>query len=74
MQTELQLEILGENHHLRRKPSGYWQLRVTLDQGEKYVGKRVTIGLRTCHIDEARVRRDLILDVLKIQQRIINSE
>jgi hypothetical protein len=54
-----------ENHHLRRKPSGYWQLRITVDRGRKFVGQRVILGLRTrCEI-EARERRDVILAALE---------
>lgn len=54
-----------DNHHLRRKPSGYFQARITIDQGEKFVGKRLIIGLKTRHIAEARERRDLVLEALK---------
>jgi hypothetical protein len=54
-----------ENHHLRRKPSGYWQLRITVDRGRKFVGQRVILGLRTRCEKEARQRRDVILAVLE---------
>ena len=54
------------NHHLRRKPSGLWQVRLTVDRGPKYVGRRVTLGLGTKDVREARARRDLILQALKV--------
>jgi hypothetical protein len=53
------------NHHLRRKKSGYWQLRITVDRGRKFVGQRVIIGLRTRCEREARERRDVILAALE---------
>jgi hypothetical protein len=53
------------DHHLRMRPSGYWQLRLTVDRGPKYIGQRVVIGLRTRDPQEARARRDLILDAMK---------
>ena len=56
---------LGVDHHLRRKPSGLWQLRVTIDQGEKYVGRRVVIGLATRDARTARERRDRIMGELR---------
>ena len=54
----------GENHHLRQKKSGLWQARITIDRGSKYVGKRITIGLKTKELREAEVRRDLIITAL----------
>lgn len=53
------------HHHLRRKPNGYWQLRLTVNRGRKYVGQRVVIGLRTRCERDAQERRDLILATLK---------
>ena len=53
------------NHHLRRKASGYWQLRITVDRGRKFVGQRVILGLRTRCEREARERRDVILAALE---------
>lgn len=58
------------NHHLRRANSGLFQLRLTIDRGPKYVGKRVTIGLKTKDVFEARIRRDLILKTLRVADRI----
>ena len=53
------------HHHLRRKPNGYWQLRLTVDRGRIYVGQRMVIGLRTRSERDAQDRRDLILATLK---------
>lgn len=53
------------NHHLRRKKSGLWQMRVTIDQGPRYVGRRVVIGLGTKDLRKARKRRDKIILVLR---------
>lgn len=58
------------NHHLRRKKSGLWQVRFTVDRGPKYVGRRVVIGLGTRDVQEARARRDLILQALKVAERV----
>jgi hypothetical protein len=58
------------NHHLRRKPSGLWQLRITIDRGPKYVGRRVVIGLATRDVREARARRDLVLQALKVAGKV----
>lgn len=60
----------GLNHHLRRKPSGLWQVRFTVDRGPKYVGQRVVIGLGTRDVKEARERRDLILKSLRVAERV----
>jgi hypothetical protein len=60
----------GLNHHLRQKPSGLWQVRITVDRGPKYVGRRVVIGLGTRDVREARVRRDLILKSLRVAERV----
>lgn len=54
------------NHHPRRKPSGLWQLRITIDRGPKHVGRRVVIGLGTRDAREARSRRDLVLQALRV--------
>ena len=58
------------NHHLRRKKSGLWQVRFTVDRGPKFVGRRVVIGLGTREVREARARRDLILQALKVADRV----
>lgn len=63
-------EGVDENHHLRRKKSGLWQLRITIDRGRKFVGKRVNIGLGTYCVEEARARRDLMLKTLKVAERV----
>ncbi len=60
----------GVNHHLRRKRSGLWQVRFTVDRGPKYVGRRVVIGLGTRDVREARARRDLILQALKVAGKV----
>lgn len=60
------------NHHLRRKPSGYWQLRLTVDRGRKFVGQRVNIGLRTRCEREARERRDVILAALEKARLVVD--
>jgi len=37
----------AKNHLLRQKRSGLWQMRLTVDRGPKYVGRRIVIGLDT---------------------------
>ena len=54
-----------QNHHLRRKPSGLFQLRLTVDRGPKFVGERLTIGLGTRDYAEAIQRRDVVLEALQ---------
>lgn len=67
------VECSGDaNHHLRRKPSGYWQLRITVDRGPKYVGQRVVIGLATRDAREARARRDIVLEALRVAEKVTN--
>lgn len=61
-----------DDHHLRRKPSGYFQMRVTIDRGPKYVGDRVILGLKTRSTEEARERRDLILEAYKAAGVAVN--
>lgn len=75
MQLELPLNILqlvecgvNINHHLRQKESGLWQVRLTVDRGPKFVGKRVTLGLGTKDVREARMRWNLILRALKVRR------
>lgn len=60
----------GINHHLRRKPSGYWQVRFTVDRGPKYVGQRVVVGLGTRDAREARARRDIVLEALRAAGKV----
>lgn len=72
---EIQELIAGKeskpiNHHLRRKKSGLWQLRITVDRGRKYVGKRVIMGLDTRNVNEARARRDLVLKALDLAMKV----
>jgi len=57
--------VSDPDHHLRRKTNGYYQLRVTIDRGPKVVGERMNFGLGTRTAEEARYRRDMILNVLK---------
>lgn len=57
-------KLSDPDHHLRRKENGYYQLRVTIDRGPKLVGERCTFGLRTKNATAARIRRDLILEIL----------
>jgi len=52
-------------HHLRRKPSGLYQLRLTIDRGPKFVGQRIVVSLRTRDQEEAAKRRDLVMEALK---------
>ena len=65
---------LGDpDHHLRKKPSGYWQLRVTIDRGPKLVGQRVILGLGTHDAEEARKRRDVVLAGFKKAGHVISK-
>lgn len=61
-----------KNHHLRRKRSGLYQLRFTVDRGPKYVGERVVVSLRTRDSEEAQQRRDTVLEALT-KAKIING-
>ena len=61
-----------KNHHLRRKRSGLFQLRFTVDRGPKFVGERVVISLRTRDAEEAQQRRDTVMDALT-KAKIING-
>lgn len=60
------------NHHLRRKSSGLFQLRFTVDRGPKYVGERVIMSLRTKDENEARQRREIVGEAMSKAQ-IING-
>jgi len=51
-------------HHLKKSAGHPYQLRVTIDQGPKFVGKRVTVPLGTRDYQEALRLRDLILMAL----------
>lgn len=55
----------AKNHLLRQKRSGLWQMRLTVDRGPKYVGRRIVIGLDTHDENEARDRRDVVLKTLR---------
>lgn len=55
----------AKNHLLRQKQSGLWQMRLTIDRGPKFVGRRIVIGLDTHDEIEARNRRDVVLKTLK---------
>lgn len=62
------------NHHLRRKTSGLWQMRLALlDKGTKCVGRRVVIGLGTHDVEEARARRDLVLRAVGVCHAVARS-
>lgn len=51
-------------HHLRRwKNRPYW-LRMRIDQGPKYVGKDVYVGLGTTDLEDAKKIRDCLLRAL----------
>ena len=49
------------DHHMRRKASGYWQMRITLVKDAKMKGKVTIIGLKTRDTEKARQRRDRLL-------------
>ena len=53
-----------DNHHLKKSDGCPYQLRVTIDQGPKFGGKRVTIPLGTRDYNETAKARDLVLKVL----------
>ena len=50
--------------HLKKSKGHPYQLRVTIDQGPKFVGKRVTVPLGTRDYNEALRIRDLVLEAL----------
>lgn len=50
--------------HLKKSKGHPYQLRVTIDQGPKFVGKRVTIPIGTRDPNEATRIRDLVLEAL----------
>lgn len=50
-----------ESHHLIWDKQKGWEMRVTVDVGKKVVGKRIRERLKTRNLDEAIVRRDLIV-------------
>ncbi|MBB5351369.1 hypothetical protein HNR46_001605 [Haloferula luteola] len=64
---------LEEVHHIKRKPSGLYQMRATIDRGPKLVGVRITQGLGTRDLREALERRDLIIAALEKAERISNG-
>lgn len=66
-------KLSDPDHHLRRKPNGYYQLRVTIDRGPKLVGKRETFGLGTRNVRTARQRRDFALSLLKKAGHVITK-
>ena len=49
------------DHHIDCKETGYWRLRITINVGRKLVGKRLVIALQTKDVEEARLRRDIII-------------
>ena len=54
-----------KDHHLKKSEGHPYQLRVTIDQGPKFVGKRITIPLSTRDYKEALRLRDHLLHALK---------
>lgn len=79
-ELELEMETINSdskdhdpNRFLRQKECGLWQLRTTIDRGSKYVGKRVTIGLRTHDVNEARSMRDFALHVINVTLKARDS-
>ena len=67
-------QVDDPDHHLRRKPSGLYQLRITIGRGPKLVGQRKVFGLDTRDTEEARKRRDVILKVLKEAGHVIRLD
>jgi hypothetical protein len=49
------------NHHLHRRASGYWVMRVTITRDKGLTGSRIKIGMKTHSADKARLRRDRLL-------------
>ena len=62
----------NRRHHLRLK-GGIWQLRITLDRGPKFTGKRRVISLRTRDLDAAIAKRDRILSQLRVAGFLTNN-
>lgn len=59
-----------QDHHLRVNSRGFYQMRITIDRGPKFVGLRRVIGLGTKDVHQARQRRDLILRVLNLAKKL----
>ena len=53
---------LPEMSHLAINSRRKFMFRATLDKGEKFVGKRITIQLRTDNPTIAKMKRDTLLE------------
>lgn len=54
---------LQSNHHLETARGSY-RVKVTVDAGGKYVGRRITIPLRTRDMELAKHMRDAAIEAL----------
>lgn len=57
---------LPSGHHLSKNPRGKWVLKLTIDAGEKFSGRRITIQLRTSDSTVAMMKRDSVLEAYKL--------
>lgn len=57
---------LPPGHHLSRNPRGNFVVKLTIDAGSKFSGKRLTIQLRTADPATAMMKRDSILEAYKL--------
>lgn len=55
---------LPPNHHLAKHTRGSYRVFVTVDRGPKYTGQRISVPVRTHDEEEARARRDILIDGL----------
>ena len=60
-------------HHLPREPSGYWQLRITVDRGREIGCLPVVVCLDTRSEQAARDRRDLVMAAIE-KARLVAGE
>lgn len=54
-----------EDHHLIWDKVKGWETRFTIDMGKKRVGKRIRVRLKTRDLNDAMVRRDLVLGLCR---------